>query len=220
MSIKFQKNLTFEHIQNILLKDQEGNFSAIPENAKISPLSKGIYFWYIDPTGLKILSKYLNYPIIITEPVAKLGSRILIYLGTAGTRLTENNLGHLRQRLIWHICTKHRPSAIRNGTLSTLRTTLGSLLNDNLISSDGLQTENLINDFMKEYFSVAYLEYREDTTDVINSINEDENLLIKTLRPLLNLKNNPNSRVQGHSTKAIKERRILINNRSKISIQS
>jgi hypothetical protein len=218
MSIKFKDDLPIQEIQQILLFNQEGDFTAIPETAKMAPLTKGIYFWYVLQEGLPILSKYLVMPIQLEEPITKLNNKILIYLGTAGARLTENNQGHLKQRLLWHICTKHRPSTINNGTLSTFRTTLGSLLNHDLISHADIQTEQLINDFMKKYLSVSYIQYDGPIYEAINAINEDERVLIKSLKPLFNLKNNPNAKIKGHSTKAIKTRRILINKNSKLRL--
>ena len=57
----------------------------------------------------------------------------LVYVGTAGVRnvgAARENKGHLRERMKWHITTRHNQSTIRNGTLSTLRTTIGSLISD------------------------------------------------------------------------------------------
>jgi len=215
MQTKFNENLSIQEIQQILLLNQIGDFAATPETAKAAPTAKGIYFWYITPNALPILSKYLGVPIHIEKSITSINNKYLIYLGTAGARLTENNLGHIKQRLLWHICTKHRPSAITSGTLSTFRTTLGALLNHDLISYDSIETEFVINDFMSKYLSVSYIKYEGEIDEVINAINKDEKILIQKLRPLFNLKNNPNAKIKGHSTKAIKERRILINKKSK-----
>ena len=56
---------------------------------------------------------------------------VLLYVGIANS---------LRERLHWHVCQNHTPSAIRSGFLSTLRFTLSALLGESLIKMDELNT--------------------------------------------------------------------------------
>jgi len=148
MAVLFAPKLRNGEIRKLILQLQSPAIDATLAGAMKCVESKGIYFWYIKAEGLKILSQFLLKPITIDPPATKLGHNILIYIGTAGTRKTANNEGHLRQRLLWHINTKHRPSNVLGGTLSTFRTTLGSLLCSDLIEDAGQPTEVLLNNFM------------------------------------------------------------------------
>jgi hypothetical protein len=170
------------------------NENLLPPNSFVPHLdsipnvkSKGIYFWFMHPEGYKALSNYVTI-----EPIEPKYARNidgvkydLVYLGTTGTGKQGKN--NLFKRLDWHINQVHRESTIRQkeSALSTLRTGLGSLLADDLIIPN---TETDINNFMKTYMKVFWIVYSDNKTLIDN----DEKILIKKIKPLLNLKHNPN----------------------------
>lgn len=178
----------------------------IPVSANLNqvPLEKGLYFWFMRPEGYEALSAYVQ--ITLVEPkyerVIDGVKYHLVYLGTAGTN--KKGLSNLRERLGWHIDQSHTPRVICNGILSTLRAGIGSLIADDLILP---ATEQGVNDIFKLYFQIYWIDYKSDDVEYINS---DENNLIRILRPLLNLRNNPNALIDGTSTNIYRHRRNLI----------
>lgn len=175
--------------------------------------SKGIYFWFMKPEGYKSLSKHISvHPIEQRFIMNCEGVNYdLVYLGTAGTGKKGNS--DLFERFKWHIEQKHAESNICHGTLSTLRSGLGSLLADDLILPN---TENEINEFMKDFMKLCWIEYPNDKI----LIDSDERFLIKGLKPLLNIKNNPNALAAAtdNPTKDYKKRRVEIVAKSKSNL--
>ena len=177
--------------------------------------SKGIYFWFMQTDGYKAISDFDEI-----KPVKKTYSididavkYDLVYLGTAGTGKSGNS--NLAERFEWHIIKPyHTSSNICHGTLSTLRAGLGALLSDDLIIPD---TENLVNTFMKDYMKVFWIKYSDDKSLIDN----DEKVLINGIKPLLNLKNNPNARAnaQANSTKDYKIRRAEVYNNTRLGLE-
>jgi hypothetical protein len=175
--------------------------------------SKGIYFWFMRQDGYKAMSNYVTI-----NPIEPKYSRDieglkydLVYLGTAGTG--KKGKSNLNERFEWHVNQNHTESNICYGTLSTLRAGLGALLSYDLILPN---TENQVNDFMKHYMKVFWIEYSDGKTLIDN----DEKILIKEIRPLLNLKNNPNARanVIANSTQVYKIRRVEIYNNTRLRL--
>lgn len=175
--------------------------------------SKGIYFWFMHPNAYKALSNYVTINPINPKYTKDIdGIKYdLVYLGTAGTGKKGNS--NLNERFEWHVNQNHSEANICHGTLSTLRAGLGALLAEDLIIPN---TESLVNIFMKNYMKVFWIEYSNDKSLIDN----DEKILIKGIKPLLNLKNNPNSKAnaQANSTNVYKTRRSLIYNNTKQSI--
>lgn len=167
--------------------------------------SKGIYFWFMRPDGYKALSNYVTIDPIEPKYTKDIeGVKYdLVYLGTAGTGREGNS--NLAKRFEWHINQKHTESNICHGTLSTLRAGLGALLSNDLILPN---TENDVNTFIKDYMKVFWIEYLDDKS----LIDSDEKILIKEIKPLLNLKNNPNAKANAiaNSTQVYKIRRALV----------
>jgi hypothetical protein len=184
---------------------------SIPEG-----LGKGIYFWFIKVSDLPLISKFveiLNFEPSVYKEIE--GEKyVLVYIGTAGTG--KSGGGNLTQRLNWHIGQNHSESNICHGTLSTLRAGLGSLLSNDLIIE---ATEVLVNHLMENSFKVYWIEYAE-----VGLIDSDEFILIQKLRPVLNLKNNPNALMGApvNPTKLYKSRRALVykNTRERIGCGS
>ena len=178
--------------------------------------SKGIYFWFMKTEGYKELSKY-----VYIKPIDPCYSKEidgvkydLVYLGTTGTGKQGNST--LKKRLDWHINQKHRESTInqKQSALSTLRTGLGALLSEDLIESN---TEALVNQLMEDYFIIFFIKYPINKS----LIESDESILIKELRPLLNIKGNPNSLKTAleNSTKLYKKRRNEVEKNTKKRLQ-
>jgi hypothetical protein len=181
--------------------------NATCENTSKIPNSKGIYFWYLNKDGYSALSKKNvdisavgNIHTIIEDQI----EYHLVYLGTSGTG--KKGYYDLNKRLKWHICEKHKEGSICTGFISTLRKGIGSLIADDLILPN---TENDINEIFKRYFKIKWIEYSESS-----HIDSDEKILINILRPLLNIKNNPNARTNAiaNSTRNYKIRRNEITN--------
>ena len=167
--------------------------------------SKGIYFWFMHPNGYKTLSNYVTINPINPKYTKDIdGIKYdLVYLGTAGTGKKGNS--NLNERFEWHVNQNHSESNICHGTLSTLRAGLGALLADDLIIPN---TEEAVNTFMKDYMKVFWIEYSDNKSLIDN----DEKILIKGIKPLLNLKNNPNSKAiaQANTSQVYKTRRAEI----------
>ena len=113
---------------------------------KCNPMCEkpGMYrWWFKEDEAKKILNK------ISFNDISKLQSKeidqvlyVALYFG-----ISKN----MRERASWHICQKHTKSAVKHGTLSTLRQTLSALLNIDMSLS-----ENSINKFINDN---CYLEW-------------------------------------------------------------
>ncbi len=136
----------------------------------------------------------------------------LVYLGTAGTG--KKGKSNLNERFEWHVNQNHIDSNICHGTLSTLRAGLGALLSNDLILPN---TENDVNTFIKDYMKVFWIEYSNDKSLIDN----DEKVLINGIKPLLNLKNNPNARANAitNSTQVYKIRRAEVYNNTRLRME-
>jgi hypothetical protein len=177
--------------------------------------TKGIYFWFMHPDGYDELSKYVDIKVISPKVSKCLGGVEfdLVYVGTSGTGKQGNST--LNDRLKWHLEQSHSSSNICHGTLSTLRTGLSSILSDDIILT---KTEELVNDFMTRNMRVFWIEYPNEK----KRIDGDEKILINEIRPLLNIKNNPNAKgnADENSTKLYRRRRLLVLKNTRLRLQS
>jgi hypothetical protein len=169
------------------------------------PQVKGIYFWFIKASSYPLISKYVhieNTPPSFTKNIN--GEEYdLIYIGTAGTGKKGNS--NLQERLSWHLCQSHTNTNVYHGTLSTLRAGISALLSDDLIDTN---VEHDLNQIFINHFYIYWVTYDYNTKD----IDKDEYLLINRIKPVFNLKNNPNalSREINNTTKIYKQRRVQI----------
>ncbi len=175
---------------------------------------KGIYFWFMHPNGYNKLSKYIpNFSSLSDKYVMSINGfdYDLVYLGTAGTG--KNGNSNLFERLRWHLCEKHNDNKICRGFLSTLRTGLSALLADDLIEN---KVEENFNSFVCENMYIYWLDYQLE-----NNIDNDEKILIKNIKPLLNIKNNPNAKANSidNNTKEYRKRRLLVMKNTRFRIQ-
>jgi hypothetical protein len=215
LELRLKEESSVDEITTLLETSLKIGF--VPHADPISEgLGKGIYFWFIKVSALPQISKFVE--ILTFEPSVYKeieGEKyVLVYLGTAGTGRSGG--GNLTQRLNWHIGQNHTESNICHGTLSTLRAGLGSLLSNDLIID---ATEELVNHLMENSFKVYWIEYAEE-----GLIDSDEFILIQKLRPVLNLKNNPNALMGAPAkpTNLYKKRRAVVykNTRDRIGCVS
>jgi hypothetical protein len=97
----------------------------------------------------------------------------------------------LRSRLNWHINQVHTESAVRSGTLSTLRQTIASLCAGDQRNESA--TNNFIDKLVVEYFPIEYSIHSESAKLFLENNEEKEmdgNVLI------LNIKGNSRAEVQ------------------------
>lgn len=173
--------------------------------------SKGIYFWFMKQEGYNQLSKYVAIkPIELCYTKEIDGVKYdLVYLGTAGVRNNSSgiNNGHLVERLMWHLTKNKDKSALKNGTMSTFRRTIGALIEDDLLENN---TQQILDNFFRDSFVIFYIEYPGSFSEVKDIVNQDETKLIEVVRPIFNLDKNPNAKITDHITYLIQERRQLI----------
>ena len=175
---------------------------------------KGLYFWFMKQTGYPLLRKKVPIERIEDTFVLDINAEKydLVYIGSAGNG--KKGYSNLQERLKWHICQKHSESNICHGALSTFRTGLSALIADDLILPN---TENELNEILCKYFYVYWVEYTANAKD----IDKNEKTLISQIRPLFNIKNNPNIRVMAdeNSTQFYRRRRLTIirNSRNRLN---
>lgn len=211
--LNLNAEVTVEEIKELLDQNLEGMIS--PHVGHLPQInSKGIYFWFMQSNdGYDNLSQFVPIsPINGCYKKTINGVKYdLVYIGTAGTK--GQGLASITDRLDWHIYQEHTVSQICNGTISTFRKGLGSLLSNDLIIGDQLTTEEKVNVFMNVYMQIFWIEYGDN----VPLINSDEKILISKLKPLFNLDHNPNSYVgaEPNSTRTYKKRRNEIEAASK-----
>jgi hypothetical protein len=186
---------------------------ACGKQAEEIPTTKGIYFWFMDPSCYKKLKNTKALTPVYTKKINDKDYH-LVYTGTAGVRNNSNgiNNGNLNTRILWHLSNNNTMSSLRSGTMSTFRRTIGSLLGDDLIEND---MQDKLDAFFCEHFYIYYIEYPGTFLDVKDQVNSDESVLIDVLRPIFNLDKNPNAKIVNHTTYNIQKRRQLVENNSK-----
>ncbi len=212
------KNLNSSNVK-IWLHDNlkvKNRIKACSDNLDKVPKTKGIYFWFMKKDGYQALSSFINFSPMANTYSIQINKETydLVYLGTAGTgKKGESNL---RERLQWHIEQQHRESAInqKQSALSTLRTGIGAMLANDLILPN---TEQSINSFFHNHMFVYWLSYSSNKIE----IDSDETTIIKILKPILNLKNNPNARKNApiNVTQVYKCRRKLVEQNTKLRLK-
>jgi hypothetical protein len=197
------------------LLDENRIKACCKETGKV-PTEKGLYFWFTNQDGYKALNKFLKVKPLDDRYVRKINSEDfdLVYIGTAGVRNNSNgiNNGHLQERVKWHLCNCKTISCLCSGHISTLRSTIGSLINSDLIDND---TQVRIVEVFCKYFYVYYLKYPGSFQEVQNTVSSDEEILIRVIRPIFNLKNNPNIEIVNNITSQIQQRRQNVERSSK-----
>ena len=122
----------------------------------------GVYRWWFKEEAAQTLLAKLP---LIPDELSKIQRReidgeeyLALYFG-----ISKDMLGRAK----WHIVQKHTASAVKYGTVSTLRNTLGALLGKDMSDS-----EKLVNDLMDEncYWEWEYdKEYKAQETNELSS---------------------------------------------------
>jgi hypothetical protein len=96
----------------------------------------------------------------------------------------------IRSRLNWHINQHHTESAVKHGTLSTLRQSLSSLVAGN--QRDEKATNDFIDALTVEYFP---LEYQIKSPEAKQYLERNENHEMEKYMLILNIQNNNRSEI-------------------------
>jgi hypothetical protein len=159
---------------------------SIPDN------HPGWYCWWAKETEVKILldSQFLAHK-YFDELAAKLhqgsGSLQNYYYIYTGIAVKES----IRARLNWHINQRHTESAVKHGTLSTLRQTFSSLVAGDQYNE--FATNDFIDKLMVEYFPVKYQIMSTEAKTFLEK-NEDNEMNEYIL--VLNIKGNNHTEVK------------------------
>ena len=160
------------------------------------PKSPGYYKWWAEKRELDVILNALNAntPEIVNA-LEKQGDLYCVYVGIA---VKES----LLKRLDWHVNDKHTASKVKNGTLSTLRQSISSIVARN--QYDKKATDEFIDKLYVEWFESKNAVKSEAAKEEIESI--EKNLINGTsLRPL-NIRDNHHPKAFA-VVKALKELR-------------
>jgi len=163
---------------------------------------KGVIFWFMRSEGYKELSKIIEINAIEQKYQLEINgvNYDLVYFDSA---LEGEEFGSCYSKLDFHFNQSHNSELICKGALSTLRAGLGSVLSDDLRKPD---TESAVNDFMNKYMKVLWLEVENKNFITIS----DKIKFIKEIRPLFNIKHNPNATTTHNCSKKYKIRRAKV----------
>lgn len=104
----------------------------------------GYYKWWANKSELKFILDKLSVKFETVESaIEEKDGLFCIYVGIA---VKES----VRDRLDWHVNDKHSEAQVRNGTLSTLRQSISSLVSQNQYDKKG--TNDFIDKLKIEYF--------------------------------------------------------------------
>ena len=200
---------TFNSLSKWLDENLTNPYKANKQSLPPEDSSRGIYFWFMKPEGYQRLSALgLNITAINPTYTKDINGEPydLVYIGTAGANRRESNT--LFKRLNWHLSDKHTENSICHEVLSTLRQTVGAALSNDLILPN---TMNLVNEFFNSHFYIFVLSYPRNLNSALD-IDKDEKKLISEIKPLLNIKNNPNALniTISNPTKVLSSRRKAI----------
>lgn len=141
-------------IKVCLLREQLSN-----RTSGIEPLCGGVYCWWFKREAAQTLLAKLP---LTQEELAKIQAQeiegesyLALYFGISKDILA---------RAEWHTLQKHSPSAIKHGTLSTLRQTISALL-----GKDMSQSEGRVNEFINRN---CYWEWEDDKSYKLRETDE------------------------------------------------
>lgn len=147
---------------------------------KIPNDNPGYYKWWAPKDTLQKILNKLNIQFEdIKEYLEEKNGYYSIYIGVAIR-------GSLRARLNWHINQINNPSNVKNGTLSTLRQTISSLVGENMLDTNA--TNDFIDNLLVEYYLSNNPIKSQEAKDEIQKIEYD--LLNCNLLYILNIKGN------------------------------
>lgn len=149
--------MQYDLIQANKLRDKS-NLKNMIEN------KPGYYKWWAEEKEVILLLNHLDLETNIIDNLEKYNNKFCIYIGVA---IKES----VRDRLNWHINQINSPSAVRNGTLSTLRQTISSIL------FQDMNLTNKTNEFIdKLYVQPFYIDKpikSQEAKEIIHNIEID-----------------------------------------------
>lgn len=166
-----------EHLQNddIIKASSLRN----PEELKKISSKPGYYKWWISKNFFDFLldALYISFE-NIENALEERNGLFCVYVGIAAKE-------SVRQRLNWHINDPHTASRVDNGTLSTLRQTIASIVSHN--QYDKSSTDQFIDLMYVEWFYIDSQIGSEEAKTELHNI--ETNLLSEYLR-ILNIQDN------------------------------
>ena len=115
------------------------------ERKKILP-KPGYYKWWVGKNELELLLNVFDISFADIENALEVKEGLFcVYVGIAAKE-------SVRQRLNWHINDPHTASRVRDGTLSTLRQTIASIVAHN--QYDKAATDSFIDSMFVEWFYI------------------------------------------------------------------
>ncbi len=150
----------------------------IEELKKISS-KPGYYKWWVSKVELDILLKVLD--ISFSKIESSLESKNDLYCVYVGIAAKES----VRSRLNWHINDTHTASRVKNGTLSTLRQSISSIISHN--QYDKISTDLFIDKMFVEYF---YIDSPIKSDNAKTELHAIETKLMAEYLRILNIQNN------------------------------
>lgn len=147
------------------------------ELKKISS-NPGYYKWWVSRTELDFILAALEVSFSRIEKALEVkDGYFCVYVGIAKKSV--------RERLNWHINDPHTEARVENGTLSTLRQTIASIVSHN--QYDKVSTDSFIDKMFVEYFYIDSPIKSETAKKELQTI--ETNLMAEYLR-ILNIQDN------------------------------
>lgn len=166
-----------EHLQN----DNMVKASSLhnPEELKKISSKPGYYKWWISKNFFDFLLDALNVSFEdIKNALEERDGLFCVYVGIAAKE-------SVRQRLNWHINDPHTVSRVNNGTLSTLRQTISSLVSHN--QYDKTSTDQFIDRMYVEWF---YIDSQIGSEETKKDLHDIETKLMAEYLRILNIQDN------------------------------
>lgn len=139
----------------------------------------GYYKWWVCKNELDFLLEVLEISFIDVEDFIEVKDDLFcVYVGIAAK-------GSLRQRINWHVNDPHTSSRVEEGTLSTLRQTIASIVAHNQF--DKVATDLFMNSMFVEWFYIDSPIGTESTKIELHNI--ESKLMSEYLR-ILNIQDN------------------------------
>jgi len=169
------------------------------------PNKAGYYKWWSNKNELYTILKKLNVKFDdIKDYIETKNNLYSIYVGIA---VKES----VRSRINWHINDKHTKSRVENGTLSTFRQSISSIVAEN--QYDKSETDKFINKLKIEYFTT---DNPIKSIEAKKELEEKEKKLMNTQLYVLNLQNNHHPQAKAIK-KELKYLRKISKNENKYS---
>ena len=143
------------------------------------PSKPGYYKWWISKTELDLILKAFDVSFSeIENSLEKKDGLFCVYVGIAAKE-------SVRSRLNWHVNDSHSTSRVKNGTLSTLRQSIASIISHN--QYDKASTDSFINKMFIEYF---FIDYPIKFETAIKELHAIETKLMDEYLRILNIQDN------------------------------